>query len=102
MKSSIKYLLLSSILIGAASCTDLETEIKTQYTTYPDNPIALSAKLEGCYYYLRNEAGLGRNYWEGIMLQGDELMGICFNGSYYDSGRLLFQLYMIYAQTLRV
>lgn len=90
MKSSIKYLLLSSILIGAASCTDLETEIKTQYTTYPDNPIALSAKLEGCYYYLRNEAGLGRNYWEGVMLQGDELMGICFNGSYYDSGRLLF------------
>lgn len=90
MKASIKYLLLSGILAGVTSCTDLDTEITTQYTTYPDNPIALSAKLEGCYYYLRNEAGLGRNYWEGVMLQGDELMGICFNGGYYDSGRLFF------------
>ncbi len=90
MKSSIKLFLLSGILAGTTACTDLDTEIITQYTTYPDNEIALSAKLEGCYYYLRNEAGLGRNYWEGVMLQGDEMMGVCFNGSYYDSGRLLF------------
>lgn len=95
MKASIKYLLLSGILAGVTSCTDLDTEITTQYTTYPDNPIALSAKLEGCYYYLRNEAGLGRNYWEGVMLQGDELMGICFNGGYYDSGRLFSRQYTI-------
>lgn len=90
MKSSIKFFLLSGALAGATACTDLDTEITTQYTTYPDNEIALSAKLEGCYYYLRNEAGLGRNYWEGVMLQGDELMGICFSGSWYDNGRLLF------------
>lgn len=90
MKPYIKLLLFSGMIVGAASCTDLDTVIDTQYTTYPDNPIALSAKLEGCYYYLQNEAGLGRNYWEGVMLQGDELMGVCFNGGYYDSGRLLF------------
>ena len=91
MKSSIKFLLLSSVMAGFTSaCTDLDINIDAQYTTYPDNPIALSAKLEGCYYYLQNEAGLGRNYWEGVMLQGDELMGICFNGGYYDNGRLFF------------
>ena len=88
MKPTIKLLLLSGVLAGATACTDLDTDIKTQYTTYPDNPIAASAKLEACYYYLRNEAGLGRNYWEGVMLQGDELMGVSFNGSYYDNGRL--------------
>lgn len=90
MKSYIKLLLLSGVLVGAASCTDLDTEIKTQYTTYPDNPIAVNAKLEACYYYLYNEACIGRNYWEGVMLQGDELMGICFNNGYFDNGRLLF------------
>jgi len=90
MKSYIKLLMLSGVLASAASCTDLNTEIKTQYTTYPDNPIAVSAKLEGCYYYLRNEACLGRNYWEGVMLQGDELMALCFNNGYFDNGRMAF------------
>ena len=73
--------------VGVAACTDLDTDIKTQYTKYPDNEIALSAKLAGCYNYLRNEGGVSRNYWEGIMLQGDELMAVCYNGGYYDNGR---------------
>ncbi|MGN0048046.1 MAG: RagB/SusD family nutrient uptake outer membrane protein [Bacteroides sp.] len=89
MKSYIKLLLLSGVLVCAA-CTDLDTDIKTKYTTYPDNPIALSAKLEGCYYYFRTEATLGRNYWEGVVLQGDELMGLCFDNGYFDNGRLFF------------
>lgn len=90
MKPYIKLLLLSGVLAGTTACTDLNTDIKTQYTTYPDNPIAVNAKLEACYYYLRSEAGLGRNYWEGIMLQGDELMGVCFTtNGYYDGGRLV-------------
>lgn len=89
MKSYIKLLLLSGVLAGTSACTDLDTVINTQYTTYPDNPIAVSAKLEACYYYFRTESGLGRNYWEGVMLQGDEMMGVSFNGSYYDNGRLV-------------
>ena len=88
MKSYIKLLLLSGVLVGATACTDLDTEIKTQYTEFPDNPIAAQAKLEACYYYLQKESGLGRNYWEGVMLQGDEMMGISFNNGYYDNGRL--------------
>ncbi len=88
MKLYIKSLLLSGILAGATACTDLDTEIKTQYTQFPDNPIAAQAKLEACYYYLQKESGLGRNYWEGVMLQGDELMGVSFNNGYYDNGRL--------------
>lgn len=83
--------MLSGILAGAASCTDLDTDIKSQYTTYPDNPIATSAELEGCYYYLRSEANLGRNYWEAVECQADEIMGICFTATgYYDKGRAIF------------
>ncbi len=91
MKQYIRTLILSGVVLaGFTACTDLNTEIDSLYTKYPPNPIALQAKLEGCYYYLRSEAGLGRNYWEGVMLQGDELMGICYKGGYYDNGRLLF------------
>lgn len=90
MKQYIKLSLLLGVLAGTTACTDLDTDIKTEYTTYPDNPIAVNAKLEACYYYLRNEAGLGRNYWEGVMLQGDELMGVCFTtNSWFDNGRMV-------------
>ena len=83
MKQYIRTLILSGVVLaGFTACTDLNTEIDSLYTKYPPNPIALQAKLEGCYYYLRSEAGLGRNYWEGVMLQGDELMGICYKGGY--------------------
>ncbi len=86
----IKFLMLPAVLALVCACTDLDTEINSQYTSYPDNEIAVNAKLEGCYYYLRNQTGLGRNFWEGVMLQGDELMSVCMNGGWYDNGRMLF------------
>lgn len=90
MKSYIKTLMFVSVLAGASACTNLDTDINSQYTKYPNHEVAVQAKLEGCYYYLRNEAGLGRNYWEGVMLQGDELMAICYNNGYFDNGRAFF------------
>lgn len=73
--------------LSLAACSDLDTPIDSKYTKYPDNPIAVNARLEGCYYYQRNEAWFARNFWEGIMLQGDELMAVSYNGGYYDNGR---------------
>jgi hypothetical protein len=90
MKSSIKYLLFSAAMLGNVACTDLDVDIKSQYTTYPDNEVAVGAKLNACYYYMRTQANMGRNYWEGVMLQGDELMGISLGGDYYDQGRIFF------------
>jgi hypothetical protein len=90
MKSSIKYLLFSATMLGNFACTDLDVDINSQYTQYPDNEIALYAKLNACYYYMRNEGNLGRNYWEGVMLQGDEVMGLSFSGGYYNNGRIFF------------
>lgn len=88
MKSYIKLMSLGAVLAGTAACTDLDTDIKTQYTQFPESEIATSGEFNGCYYYLRNEAWLGRNFWEGVLCQGDEIMGVCFGAdSYFDNGR---------------
>lgn len=82
---------LGALMGGVAAmtaCTDLDTEIKTQYTQFPDSDIATTGVFNDCYYYLRNEAFLGRNFWEGVLCQGDEIFGVCYGtGNYFDNGR---------------
>lgn len=87
MKSYIKLLMLSGVLAGTAACTDLGTDIVGNYTQFPNNPIAISGEFEGCYFYHRNEAWFGRNFWEGVFLSGDEAVGINLNGVYFETGR---------------
>lgn len=88
MKSYIKTLLIAGTAAASlASCTDLDVDIKNKYTTFPDNDIAVSGEFEGCYYYNRNEAWFGRNFWEVAFLCGDEAVGINLNGVYDDNGR---------------
>lgn len=91
MKSYIKALFIGGVLAGATSCTDLNTDIIGQYPTFPDSDIATAGEFDGCYYYLRNEAWLGRNFWEGVLCQGDEIFGICYGtDSYFDNGRWFY------------
>lgn len=88
MKSVLKnILIIGGMAAGMASCTDLETEIVGNYTQIPENPIAYGSEFEGCYYYTRNEAWFGRNFWECVFLSGDEAVGVCLNGVYDDNGR---------------
>lgn len=86
MKSYIKLLSLGAVLAGAAGCTDLDTPLKTRYESLPDNPIAYESEFNSCY---RNMHGyFGRDFCEGVVTQGDELMGVCYGlGNYYDDGR---------------
>lgn len=90
MNKYIKLLTLSAVIAGAASCTDLDTPVTKKYTTFPNNPIATSAEFNKCYYYIRNEAWVGRNFWETVFMMGDEAMGINFNGAYFDNGRYFY------------
>lgn len=91
MKQYIKALMLSGVLAGTAACTDLDTPIVGYYPQFPDSEIATAGEFDGCYYYLRNEAWLGRNFWEGILCQGDEIFGICYGtDSYFDNGRWFY------------
>lgn len=91
MKQYIKALMLSGVLAGTAACTDLDTPIVGYYPQFPDSEIATAGEFDGCYYFLRNEAWLGRNFWEGILCQGDEIFGICYNtDAYFDNGRWFY------------
>lgn len=87
MKSYIRLLMLGGVLAGTAACTDLDTPVRTAYEKFPDSEIATSGDFNKCYYYIRNEAWLGRNFWETVFMLGDEAMGVNFAGNYYDNGR---------------
>lgn len=87
MKTYIKALLMAGVVCSTTACTDLDVPIENKYVIFPDNPIAVQGEFEGCYYYTRNEAWFGRNFWEGVFLSGDEAVGINLAGVYDDSGR---------------
>ena len=88
MKSYIKLLALSGVLAGTTACTDLDTPINNRYTTLPDNPIAIEGEFNGCYRFLHG--WFGRDFNEGVVNQGDEIMGVCYGlGNYWDDGRVV-------------
>lgn len=88
MKSYIKLLSLGAVFAGMTACTDLDVDLDTRYETLPDNPIAVEGEFAGCYRDLYG--WFGRDFNEGVVLQGDEVMGCCFGtGNYFDDGRYL-------------
>ena len=90
MKSIKKLLSLGAVMAGMCmvSCTDLDTDLKTRYPQLPDNPIAVEGEFNGCYLYLHG--WFGRDFNEGVVYQGDEVMGCCYGvGNYFDDGRYL-------------
>lgn len=88
MKSYIKFMMLGGVLAGMSACTDLDTDLGTRYTEFPSNPIATEGEFSACYKYLHG--WFGRDFNEGVVAQGDEVMGCCFgSGNYFDDGRYL-------------
>ncbi len=82
--------MLAGVLTGATACTDLEVPITVDLETFPDSEIASYAEYSKCYYYIRNEGWLGRNYWETVFMSGDEAQGVSFAGNYFDNGRRIY------------
>ncbi|SFK71954.1 RagB/SusD family nutrient uptake outer membrane protein [Proteiniphilum acetatigenes] len=86
MKFRYIKLLLSFLLFSwIASCTDLDVDIKSQYTAFPDSEIAAEAKTADVYYVMREP--LGRDYHHAQTLSSDEVTGVSLSGDYYDNGR---------------
>jgi len=89
MNMKVKYIksfMTVALLVLAASCTDLDVDIKSQYTEFPDSEIAAEAKAANAYFAMRGP--LGRDYNHAQTLSSDETMSFSFNGSdYYDNGR---------------
>ena len=75
MKNNIK---LTTWLVGSlltfSACTDLNVDLKSTYTEYPDSEIAKEAKMAGLYYGFGG--ALGRRYMEAALLSSDEFMAV--------------------------
>ena len=94
MKNNILRLFCGGLLCcgGAAaltSCTDLDVDMNSQYTSYPENdkidPQAIvEAEMSDVYFQFRD--CMGRRYMEAQTLSSDEMVGVSFSGDYYDSG----------------
>lgn len=86
MKKINIRLFIQAVLITAftVGCTDLDVDVKSLYTSYPNSEIAVEAKTTDVYYAFRG--ALGRRYNEAMTLASDECMGVSFDGDYFDSG----------------
>ena len=93
MKNSIKLITwLVGGLFTFSSCTDLDVDLKSTYTEYPDSEIAKEAKMAGLYYGFGG--ALGRRYMEAALLSSDEFMAVTFGGNWYDGGIISIPLFM--------
>ena len=71
------------LALATISCSDLDVDIKSQYTDYPmDSEIALDARISNAYYAFR--APLNRRYDELLSLSSDEYSAVCFAGGWLD------------------
>ena len=63
-------------------------DLDNKYAELPSNPIIVEGEFNAVY---RNLHGwFGRDFDEGVMYQGDDLMAVCYTqGNYYDDGRAI-------------
>lgn len=85
MRINIMAALAASVLLLAASCTDLDVDVKSKYTEYPsESEAALEAKTADLYYAFRS--ALGNSYNRTQTCSSDEAANISFDGDYYNGG----------------
>ena len=84
MKNIIKMTLAAAVLGITASCTDLDVDVKSQYTEYPNDPVAIEGKMSDVYYSFRQ--ALGNNYNRVQTFSSDEATGVSFGTDYFDKG----------------
>ncbi len=83
MKYQIKTIFAAAIVAMATGCTDLNVDVKSQYTEYPtESKVALEAKMADVYYAFRSV--LGNKYNRYQTFASDEASGLSFDGDYYD------------------
>lgn len=84
MKNIIKITLAAAVLGITASCTDLDVDVKSKYTEYPNDPVAIEGKMSDVYYSFRQ--ALGNNYNRMQTFSSDEASGVSFGTDYFDKG----------------
>ncbi|MDE7406989.1 MAG: RagB/SusD family nutrient uptake outer membrane protein, partial [Muribaculaceae bacterium] len=83
MNRNIKAILAIGLAAASTACSDLDVDMDSHNTQYPNNPIALEAKLADTYYSFRG--ALGRRGWEFYTLASDETMSACFGDSWFNN-----------------
>ena len=76
-----------SLLTAFASCTDLDTDVKSQYTQLPLSEAAVDA-VSGSVYTSLNSA-FGQDLWLASILSSDEASAVAMGKDYYDAGRYM-------------
>ena len=71
------------LVLFTASCSDLDVEVKSKLTEFPDNEIAVEAKTNDALFAFRGV--LGRRYDEAISFNSDEYTAVSFGGDYLNS-----------------
>lgn len=84
MKNIIKITLAAAVLGITASCTNLDVDVKSKYTEYPNDPVAIEGKMSDVYYSFRQ--ALGNNYNRVQTFSSDEATGVSFGTDYFDKG----------------
>lgn len=57
MKKIICYAVAGGLLTLGSGCTNLDVDVNSKYTTYPNSPIALEAMEADVFYAFRNALG---------------------------------------------
>jgi len=69
------------------SCTDLDVDVKSKYTSFPDNDIARDAIATDCYFAHKSSFN---NWYSGIAMlmsvSGGESIAVSLGTDYYDGG----------------
>lgn len=81
---NIKLFLTIASLSLAMGCTDLNVDIKSQYTTFPNSNEAAEAVAANIYNYYRG--ALGQDHWMVQTLSSDEAVSVALGSDYYDGG----------------
>ncbi|MBD1433509.1 RagB/SusD family nutrient uptake outer membrane protein [Sphingobacterium sp. DN00404] len=84
-KQYIRLLSLSALAATLVACTDLEVDIKSQYTEFPSTERAAEAISADVYAAYRE--ALGYNHWMVQTLSSDEAVSLALGTDYYDGGR---------------
>ena len=82
------------LALTSVGCTDLDVDIKSQYTEMPDSEIAIEAQMSNAFYSFR--AAIGRRFDEGVSCNSDEYTAVSFDGDYLNNRDMAnFSLHMI-------
>lgn len=90
MTMKFKSILATALLMGG--CTDLDVDIKSQYTSFPDSETAAEAVSADIYNAYRG--AYGQAHWMANSLSTDEAVSVAMGSDYYDGG--IYRQYVVH------